>query len=193
MILAMVMAVLMGCDPNAQTVSVGIQAKAANSASRAVNAGDAVTTIDHYDVKFTKVEIGNSEADKYTLWEKSEGEEMDIAAGVTFTDTLPVAAGTYNYLRFTIDNTLNIDGSIDDAGTIYTGTGSCVLDDTVYLFGTDIENFASKVTVTEPITIAEGVNIVFIFDIAGTVTYQSGPADAAVLDVEKPVITVAVE
>ena len=169
MILAVVAAAMMGCDPNAGLVSVGIQAKTIDSGSRAVTAGDEVTTIDAYKVTFTKVEIGNSEDDKYTLWENAEGEEMDIATAVDFTDTLLVAAGTYNYLRFTIDNTLNIDGSIDDAGTIYEGTGSCVLDDTMYLFGTDIENFSGDVTVTEPITIAEGVTLVFSFDTENTV------------------------
>ncbi len=197
MMAAVVTALMTGCDPagtgGTGDVTVALQAKTVEAGSKAVTSGDEVTTIDVYNVIFKKVEIGNSEEDKYTLWENADGEEMDIASGVSFTDTLPVAAGTYNYLRFEIDNTLNLDGSIDDDGTIYTGSGSCVLDDTVYLFGTDIENFNGEVTITEAITIVDGTILVFNFAVDDTVFYQSGSADDAVLSVEKPVITLDVE
>lgn len=191
---AVLLIALAGCDPiGTEEVSVSLQAKTVDSGSKDVNTGDEVTTIDSYNVIFKKVEIGNSEDEKYTLWEDSEGEEMDIAASVNFTDTLSIAAGTYNYLRFEIDSTLAIDGSIDDEGTVYTGSGSCVLGDTTYLFGTDIENFEGSVTITEPIVVAEGTTLVFNFDVAETVFYLSGPSDDAVLDVEKPVISLVVE
>ena len=192
-ILAAAVFAFTGCSQGGEDVSVAIQAKTADSISRAVNAGDEVTTVDSYLVTFKKVEIGNSEDEKYTLWESAEGEEMDIVGGADFTDTLPVAAGTYNYLRFEVETVLDIAGSIDDNGTIYTGTGSCTLDGSTYLFGTDIENLSGELTVTEPITITDGTVLVFNFDVDGTVLYQSGPADAAVLTVEKPVITLGVE
>ena len=63
-----------GCDSDAAPgtlTDVTIMARTADSGSRAVNPGDPVEIIDSYSVVFTKVEIGNSEEEKFTLWEES--------------------------------------------------------------------------------------------------------------------------
>ncbi len=160
------------------------------NAARAVNPGDAVTTIDSYRVLFKKVEIGNSEADKFTLWESAEGEEKDIASAISFSNVQPVLTGTYAYVRLTIGPVLNVDGSIDDAGTIYSGTGSASLDKTVYIWGAGINEAAS---LSQEIVVEEGASMAFEFDIANTISYLSGPADAALLAVTKPNLSVVIE
>jgi hypothetical protein len=161
----------------------------APAASRAVTPGDAVTTVDAYRVVFTKVEIGNSEEDKFTLWESADGETMDVAAALQFSGVQPVPAGTYAFVRLTIGPVLSVDGSIDDAGTLYAGTGSVTLDKVVYVWGNGLTGASA---LASPVVITDGCEIAFSFDVADTVTYQGGPADAALLSVVKPVLDVEV-
>lgn len=186
-----------GCDlaGTAQKATVKISARLATAASRSVDPGDVVTTVSSYKVMFKKVEIGNSEIDKFTLWESAspDGEEMDIVDAVSFGGVQAVTEGTYNFMRFTIGTTLNVAGSIDDAGTIYSGSGSEVLTAESYLFGVDIPNGLGEATITEAIDVVDGVSLAMVFNVDGTVTYLGGPADAAVLSVEKPAITVVSE
>jgi hypothetical protein len=179
----------------AQDATLKISARLATAASRSVDAGDIVTTISSYKVMFKKVEIGNSEVDKFTLWESAspDGEEMDIVDAVSFIGVRAVTEGTYKYLRFTIGTTLNVDGSIDDAGTVYAGSGSETLTEDSYLFGVDIPNGLGEATITAAIEVVDGAALALVFDVDGTVTYLSGTSDAAVLSVEKPVITVVSE
>ena len=169
-------------------VSVGVDAKLVDL-SRAVSSGTVVDTISAYRVSFSKVEIGNSEEDKFTLWENSGDSEIkDVTGAVDFGEPAQLLTGTYNYVRLTIGQILNIDGSIDDGGTVYTGSGSCVLDETRFLWGTDIENAAGEITLQGAIEITGDCGWSFLFNIDGTVTYLSGPEDAAILSVIKPVL-----
>ncbi len=192
---------LSGCALfSGKSVSVTIDAKLNDASSlgfitRAVNPGDPVTEIDAYRVIFKKVEIGNSEDEKFTLWENADGEQKDIAGDVSFTDTNKVVPGVYNYLRLTIGTVLSVDGSIYDSetSTTYTGSGSCELDNEQYLWGTDIDNFQGEITLQDPIVISGDSSIAFTFDITDTVFYLSGDSANAVLEVKKPVVTIGVE
>jgi hypothetical protein len=188
---------LPGCAPapSGQVVpalraSISDSSGRALTRSRAISPGDAVTTIDSYRVVFKKIEIGNSEADKYTLWENEAGEEKDIARAIAFAGVQPVAAGTYGFVRLTIGPVLTVAGSILDAGTAYSGTGSQTLDQTVYVWGSGPSGAA---VLAAPITIIDGCSISFDFDIAGTVRYLGGNADAASIGVSKPNLAVRVE
>jgi len=178
-----------------QPVTATISARLVTDASRAVAAGDTVTTIDSYKVMFKKIEIGNSEDDKFTLWDSAtpDGEEMDIVKGLPFENVQAVTEGTYNFIRFTIGTTLAVAGSIDDAGTIHSGTGTAALSEDSYLFGVAIPNGLGEATITEAIVIEDGVSLAMVFDVDGTVTYLGGTADDAVLAVDKPVVTVVSE
>lgn len=181
-----------GCDllNQAGEATVSLSARVDDSASREVTAGTVVTTVDAYRVTFKKIEIGNSETDKYTLWESDGGEEFDIAEEIEFDGVAALPAGTYNYLRFTIGTTLSIDGSIVDGDVVYEGSGSETLDEETYLFGVDIPSGLGEATVADPIVISDGASLAIVFNIAGTVTYLSGSEDAALLSVVKPTITV---
>jgi hypothetical protein len=186
-----------GCDMlgSAGQAAVRVSARIGDIASRAVASGDTLTTVDGYTVVFKKVEIGNSEADKFTLWESSspDGQAMDIVSEVSFEGVSTIREGTYNYVRFTIGKTLTVEGSIVDGATTYSGVGSETLAEEAYLFGVDLPNGLGEATVTQAIEIVDGAELAIVFDVAGTVSYVGGPADAAVLSVEKPVVTVIVE
>jgi len=194
LVLPLIWIVLMGCNNSGfSPATVTVQARLADSGSRVVSSGDVVTTIDHYNVIFKKIEIGNSEEDKFTLWEKPDGETMDITSTVDFSDTLQVYPGSYKYVRIEVDKVLAVEGSIDDNGTIIEGQGTCTLTESTHLFGTTVENWAGEVTLMDEILIVDGTNLIFSFDIDGTVFYLSGTAADAVLDVKKPVISLLVE
>lgn len=190
---------LAGCAVEKGPVTValksGIKESASPSSLRAIVPGQNLDAITSYRVLFKKVEIGNSGTDKFTLWESADGEIKDVAHPVTFDNVQPVMGGTYNYVRVTIGDTLNVDGSVTDAdtGTLVTGSGSCVLNGTVYLWGTDIENEAGELTIQAPVTIASGSAIDIQFAVAGTVKYGSGSAAEAVLAVSKPVMHLIAE
>lgn len=194
MILISVITFLMAsCDTGtAKLVSVGVNASLATTPSRAITSGTLVDSISAYNVTFAKVEIGNSEEDKFTLWESTVGENKDVSAVVDFGDSAQIMTGTYNYVRLTIGQTLNIEGSINDEGTIYNGTGICQLNDTQYLWGTDIENNVGIITLQNPIVITDDCTLSFQFNIDGTVTYQSGTEDSAQFSVDKPNLILSV-
>lgn len=177
------------CDTSGtpQMAKVRINAGIADDLNRAVTGGTVLDTITSYRVVFSKVEIGNSEEDKFTLWENS-GEEMDITGPVNFGDSAELLTGTYNYVRLTIGQIINVDGSIDDEGIVYTGTGSCQLDEINYLWGTNISNNLGEISLQGAIEVSGDCTLSFSFDIGETVSYEGGPAEAAGLSVIKPVL-----
>jgi hypothetical protein len=187
--LALLAAAFCSCDlASKENVSVGMSAGIAQA--RAVNPGDPVTTISAYNVIFKKVEIGNSEEDKYTLWESADGENKNVAAAVSFEGVRAVPAGGYKFIRLTIDPTLSVEGSIDDNGTIYSGSGIVTLEKSAYVWGSVLEG-ASQLS--REIVIGEGSELAFSFDVAGTIAYQGGPASGATLSVAKPALSVIVQ
>lgn len=185
--LALVAISFISCSLPSKEVSVGASAGLAQS--RAIAPGDPVTTVSSYRVIFKKIEIGNSEQDKHVLWQSESGEIKDIVDGVDFQDTLPVPAGSYKFVRLTIEPLLSVAGSIDDNGTVYTGSGTVSLDQTAYVWGSVLEGASA---LSSEIEVTEGSRLAFSFDVAGTIAYLSGPADGAVLAVAKPTLGVTV-
>jgi hypothetical protein len=187
--LALVASLFFSCDLMPEkNVSIGLRAGIAGS--RAVIPGDPVTAIASYRVIFKKVEIGNSEADKHTLWESDSGEGKDLVSAASFSGVAPVPAGSYKFIRLTVDPALNVDGSIDDNGTIYVGSGSVTLDETSYVWGSVLEGASA---LSREILIKEGSVLSFVFGVDGTVTYSGGPASGATLGLAKPSLSVTVE
>ena len=188
-LMCLMIVMVTSCDTGgtAQMARVGINAEITDESNRAVTGGTELDIITSYKVVFSSVEIGNSEEDKFTLWENS-GEEMDITGAVNFGESVTLLTGTYNYIRLTIGQIINVDGSIDDEGIIYTGTGSCELDETSYVWGSDISNALGEITLLGAIEISGDCTLSFQFDIDGTVSYEGGPAEAARLSVIKPVL-----
>ncbi len=193
MVIAALSLFLSGCGNAGLTpefTTIAINANLGTALVRAVSNGDVVTKIDAYRVVFKKIEIGNSENDKFTLWESEAGEEKDISAPVAFTNVLPAKIGTYEFVRLTIGPVLNVDGSIVDAEITYTGTGSQTLDQTVYVWGA---NTTGAVSLSQSLAISEGCTLDFSFDIEGTVRYLGGPATGASLGVSKPNLAVTIK
>lgn len=187
--LTLVAAIFFSCDLSERgTVSVGVSAGIARS--RAVNPGDPVTTISSYRVVFKKIEIGNSEADKHTVWESEAGESKDIVATSAFSGVAPVPAGSYQFIRLTVAPVLAVDGSIDDGDAVYSGSGSVTLDETEYVWGSGLEGASA---LSQEIVIAEGSHLSFLFNVDGTVTYLGGPATGATLGLSKPALSVTVQ
>ncbi len=195
-------AVFAGCDnaalddtPVVIKLASGLESSAPDLSLRAVSPGDPLETISSYRVVFKKVEIGNSETEKFTLWESEAGEEKDVALPVSFDNVLPVIPGTYNYVRLTIGEVLSADGSLTDPDTsvVYTGTGSCILDGTVYVWGTDIPNVDGELTIQEPVRINGDTTLNIRFAVAGTISYQGGPETGADFNVTKPVMHLIAE
>ena len=180
-----------------KSVKVGVKASMSNeSRSNNINyliaSGDKVTTISSYKVIFKKVEIGNSETDKFTLWEDNSGDEKDIVNTISFTGTKEIKVGTYKYVRLTIGNIIKVTGAIKDNTTDYKGSGTGTLSETVYLWGTDILNLSGEKILTNEINISADCDIEFDFNIVNTVTYLDGTSDKAILGVQKPVMKISV-
>jgi hypothetical protein len=170
-------------------VAVSIKAGATGPSSKALVGGETVSAVTAYRVVFRKVEIGNSESEKYTLWEDEAGKPENIVSSVSLADVRSIPPGTYKFVRLTVGDTLSVDGQVSDGGVIYKGTGTCILGSTTHLWGTEVATADGASTLSSPITIAAGSTISFAFAIDGTITYQGGSADNAVLSVTKPVLS----
>ncbi len=190
------LALITGCNLlNKQPVPVGLKAALTNQASlgfRSIDMGNGVT-VDTYSVTFYKIEIGNSEEDKFTLWESTTGETGELVSGdLTFDSSngtvgLPVP-GEYQYCRLTIGETISLTGTVDtvsgSATTVVTGnyaanTGGKA----VFVFGTADSGATGDFLLTAAVTVQEGSVLTFSININGTVTYT----DAVNLD--PPTIT----
>ena len=130
-------------------------------------------TITNYLVKFVKIEIGNSESDKFTLWSSSSstGDQKDIFNQVTFSGIQKVKEGNYKYVRLTIDPTLSVSGYIDDNGTNIYGTATLTVSSTHVwgISGTGADNL-----LTSEITIQDGGQISLDFNVMNTLVYSNG-------------------
>jgi hypothetical protein len=186
--LVFIAASFISCSLPGKEITVGVSAGIAQS--RAITPGDPVTAISSYRVIFKKIEIGNSEQDKHTLWQSDVGVIKDIVSDASFDGVLPVPAGSYKFVRLTIEPLLAVDGSIDDNGTVYTGNGTITLDQTAYVWGSVL---AGASALSQDISVSEGSQLAFSFDVAGTIAYLSGPASGASLAVAKPTLGVTVK
>jgi hypothetical protein len=172
----LILLIAAACSP---AVDIDFVAEAVNSDAgsllRSIDMGNGVV-VDEYNVTFYKIEIGNSEDDKFTLWENTAGETKNLVGSVTFTDINEVITGSYEFCRLTIDKTLElkgVDGST--AGTVtYDVSGNFENNDpeAVFLFGT--ENAPGSLTgnflLTDTIEVYDGATLTFTVNIAGTVT-----------------------
>lgn len=193
------LALITGCNLfNNQPVPVGLKAALTNQAAlgfRSIDMGNGVT-VDTYSVTFYKIEIGNSEEDKFTLWESTTGETKDLVSGdLTFDSSngvvgLPVP-GEYQYCRLTIGETLSLAGTVDTVGsgsatTVVTGNYAANADGkAVFLFGTADSGATGDFLLTAAVTVQEGSVLTFSININGTVTYTD------VVNLDPPTITFA--
>jgi len=152
---------------------------------------DAAATFTGYKVTFKKVEIGNSENDKFTLWESATGEQKDIISAVTFTGVNKLVEGKYKFLHLTIDPALILSGTV----VLSNGTASSVLTRTntlstnTFLWGVSGTPGASgNFILTETIRIYDGAKLSLTFKIKNTLTMTN---DNAVLTA--PQVTVKAE
>lgn len=179
-IMLMIISLFIGCNvaPPKQ-VAVGFVAKAINGATsalsmRSITMSDTLT-VDQYEVVFYKIEIGNSEDDKFTIWENSAGSTKDLVTAVDFTETQTAEAGSYDFCRITIGTTISLTGTSEsDTGTAtvtVTGTETDLntADQQVFLFGVS-GTATGEFLLNAPITIEEGSVINLTFDLNGTVS-----------------------
>jgi hypothetical protein len=160
--------------------------------------------VENYDVIFYKVEIGNSEDDKFTLWESADGETKNLVSSVDFSDEKEARPGTYKYCRISINKTITLKGTDGDASgsTTVEVSGNTDLDTTdkaVFLFGTE-DTFADSTAqddgfvLTEAISIPEdGATITFTVNIAGTVTNNNSGEGDGDISLDAPSLTFSVE
>jgi hypothetical protein len=192
LILLIVITLMPSCEEDDSTdsgVSLSFNVEADNSTR--FDAGNGVT-VNNYLVTFYKVEIGNSEDDRFTVWEDSSGKEVDLASlePVSFEDTYKVDVGTYYFCRFTINKTITVkgtkDGTAGEASTTVSGNVDTQADDpstqSVYLFGTADVNDSGEYLISEPIDVKENSKLSFIIKVNGTVTYT----DARGLQLDAP-------
>lgn len=191
---AFLLASLASCSNSAVTLTSAADATSAPSAP-ALNGlpvfQDTAATFTGYKVTFKKVEIGNSESDKFTLWENSAGEQKDIISAVTFTGVNKMIEGKYKFLRLTIDPALILSGTV----VLSNGTASSVLTRTntlstnVFLWGVSGTPGASgNFLLTDTIRIYDGAKLSLTFKIKNTLTMTN---DTAVLTA--PQVTVKAE
>lgn len=176
-----------GCsddDENFENPAVNFKAQAKNGLSKTIDMENGVY-VDEYRVKFYKVEIGNSEDDKFTLWEDADGSVKNIAAAgpINFRGENEPEFGTYKFCRVTIHNTIELEGfyqpDVEDdpvegeASVTVTGNFATDGEKEVFLFGTADQGVAGNFVLTDEIDVEDGSELTFIVNIAGTVDYSS--------------------
>lgn len=182
---------LISCTPG---IDVSFVAEAVNGTAgvslKSIDMGNNII-VDAYNVTFYKIEVGNSEDDKFTLWENSDGVEMNLVDAVAFSDLNTAVAGTYKFCRITIHEELSLEG--ENNGTSGTATfavtGNFSSDGTteVFLFGTSdaIGSPSGDFLLTDEIEVSDGSILTFTVNIAGTVTDAGGGA----INLSEPSIT----
>ncbi len=159
--------------------NIRFSAKVINNQSKSIDMKNGVV-VDEYNVIFQKVELGNSESDKFTLWENSTGETKNIAAenGVEFENIKEISEGKYKFCRITINRDIKLKGSYNGtAGTAdvkVSGNFSTTSDQAVFLFGTESTQATGKYLLTESIEIKDDTEMALLFNIFETVIYSNG-------------------
>lgn len=169
---------LASCSANS-TVTLTSLADSANAPSGAPTLmglptyQDAAATFTGYKVTFKKVEIGNSESDKFTVWESLSGEQKDLISAVTFSGVNKLVEGKYKFLRLTIDPSLILSGTV----VLSNGTASPevtrtnTLSTNQFVWGVSGTPGASGAYVlTDTIRIYDGAKISLTFKIKNTLT-----------------------
>ncbi len=137
--------------------------------------------VSEYNVVFYKVEIGNSEEDKFTLWENDDGVTQNLASTEIrdFNSENDVAPGLYKYCRVTIGSTINLVGAYRDvkgeaAVEVSGNSNSSEATKAVYLFGKAETGTTGDFILTSEIDVQNGSALVFVVNVKDTVTYNSG-------------------
>lgn len=134
------------------------------------------TMVSNYSVTFKKIEISWDGEEIYTLWKNANGEKRDLLNEVFFTNITAVPSGNYRMIRFTIDETISVAGSVDtnaDGTYDISGEASTTIA-REHIFVTDdvAETVTHTGALTEAIEIDENVKLSIIFGIKGTVSYS---------------------
>ena len=171
----------------AVTAEVVDGASSAGLNAQTLDLGAVVVT--SYEVTFHRIEVGNSEEDKFTLWEDSDGVTQDLVGAVSFDNVLPATWGTYQFMRLTIAPDIDLAGEVlgvpGQASVTVTGHSQDADGLPRFLFGTEAVNESGKFLLASPIEIRTGGSIALSFDLEGTVTVSP-------LTVTAPVITLEV-
>lgn len=87
------------------SINIAVTPQAVDGSS---SAGLTVQTIDlgdvvviSYQVIFHHIEVGNSDVDKFTLWENDAGVTQDLVNEVAFENMLSAMSGAYQFIRLT--------------------------------------------------------------------------------------------
>ncbi len=174
-ILIITLVLFISCGP--ATVKVNFSAEAVNEATKDIDMGNGVI-VQEYNVTFYKIELGNSENDKFTLWESTAGESMNLVDAVDFSNVNGAIPGTYEFCRITVDETINLVGSDNgnsgQANVLVSGNFDMTVPEgqEVFLFGTDSApgNLTGDFLLTNPIDIQENTDLTMTVNIAGTVS-----------------------
>ncbi len=137
--------------------------------------------VSEYNVIFYKVEVGNSESDKFTLWESEEGVTQNLASTELkdFDSENAVVPGLYKYCRVTIGTTINLVGAYrDNRGEADVQvSGNWASDEEgkeQFLFGTTETGTTGNFILASEIDVRHGSSLTFVVNVKDTVTYSSG-------------------
>ncbi len=174
-ILLLLLMTIIGCGP--QPVSVDFVAEAVNDTTKSIDMNNGVI-VDEYNVKFYKIELGNSEEDKVTLWENADGEIMNLVEAIEFTNENSILPQTYEFCRITMDETINLvgtdNGNSGEANVVVSGNFDMTVPEgqEVFLFGTEDApgDITGDFLLTNAITIEEGTTLSMVVNIADTVS-----------------------
>lgn len=124
-----------------------------------------------YRVTFYKIEIGNAETNKFTVWSNASGELKDIAgATISFSNVVPADAGTYKFMRLTIDTNLVLSGNVTlSNGTVTNVTATNRLGTNQFLWGTSDTGATGGFLLTSAVNITNGGKLAFVFKVKNTV------------------------
>lgn len=124
-----------------------------------------------YKVTFYKVEIGNAETNKFTIWSNASGEQKDIAAAtISLSNVISADSGTYKFLRLTIDTNLILSGNVTlSNGTPTNLTATNRLGTNQFLWGTSETGATGGFLLTSAVTITNGTKLAFTFKVKNTV------------------------
>lgn len=193
-----IIALLLSC-PNGVGANASVKFVATTSEASAASRAPVYTLedsliMDSYTVTLYQIEIGNSEEDKQTIWENTEGEALNILNGIDLSvdaeaPSLEVRPGTYQFCRITMGTTITCTGGIDnDADGALGGAPDVTGEASVtgltgnhtpatalptgqvqYLFGTSsVSNVTGDFLLANAITVADGSTLTMTFNLAGT-------------------------
>jgi hypothetical protein len=138
-------------------------------------------TVEAYNVTFKKIEIGNSEDDKFTLWEGDKN--ADITNQLEFDNVKEIKEGEYEYCRITIGTKISVSGKATSGSAVDEGTAQTEVA-AQHLFSKE------EGSLSEALKVEDGKTFAVQFDITNKVKWDYTEKE---LYLDLPVLSITIQ